>query len=52
MDEDPVAEAGVEIEEEALPVDVRRDVVRIAEGVTGPSIHHGHVTAPHAAVQH
>ena len=52
VDEDPVVEAGLEEEEETVGVDVSRERVRIVEGVTQPSVHHGHVAAPQGGVHH
>ena len=52
VDEDPVAEVGVEEEQEVVGVDVRRKKVRIGEGVTEPGEHRGHVAAPQGGVHH
>ena len=45
-----VAEAGVEIEEETVGVDVSRERLRIVEGVTETQVDNVHVAAPQKRV--
>ena len=52
VDEDSVAEVGVEVEQEAVGVDVRGERQGVGEGVTEPGIHRGHPAAPQRGVHY